>query len=135
MFTKDEDRTGGRDVEPLVDHLDRDDHVELAVAIFVENHRVMIPAGLAIHDVDTIATALHLFGEVARTFDGRMICDGAQTFRVSDPGVGHVDMEFICRTEEHTSELQSLMSISYAVFCLKKTMMYTNNHTPLHHNI
>src|SRR3546814_9948779 len=24
------------------------------------------------------------------------------------------------RTEEHTSELQSLMSISYAVFCLKK---------------
>src|SRR3546814_6658465 len=25
-----------------------------------------------------------------------------------------------CRSEEHTSELQSLMSISYAVFCLKK---------------
>src|SRR3546814_10051641 len=28
------------------------------------------------------------------------------------------------RSEEHTSELQSLMRISYAVFCLKK-----NNHT------
>src|SRR3546814_7204845 len=28
------------------------------------------------------------------------------------------------RSEEHTSELQSLMSISYAVFCLKKK---TNN--------
>src|SRR3546814_8080821 len=26
------------------------------------------------------------------------------------------------RSEEHTSELQSLMRISYAVFCLKKTM-------------
>src|SRR3546814_7776436 len=26
----------------------------------------------------------------------------------------------ISRSEEHTSELQSLMSISYAVFCLKK---------------
>src|SRR3546814_5773311 len=26
----------------------------------------------------------------------------------------------ICRSEEHTSELQSLMRISYAVFCLKK---------------
>src|SRR3546814_4195978 len=25
-----------------------------------------------------------------------------------------------CETEEHTSELQSLMRISYAVFCLKK---------------
>src|SRR3546814_8304689 len=27
----------------------------------------------------------------------------------------------ICRSEKHTSELQSLMRISYAVFCLKKT--------------
>src|SRR3546814_2685994 len=30
------------------------------------------------------------------------------------------------RSEEHTSELQSLMRISYAVFCLKKKQ--TNNH-------
>src|SRR3546814_5059794 len=28
------------------------------------------------------------------------------------------------RSEEHTSELQSLMRISYAVFCLKKTKIY-----------
>src|SRR3546814_9778576 len=28
--------------------------------------------------------------------------------------------ESSCRSEEHTSELQSLMRISYAVFCLKK---------------
>src|SRR3546814_5170513 len=27
----------------------------------------------------------------------------------------------LCRSEEHTSELQSLMRTSYAVFCLKKT--------------
>src|SRR3546814_5971424 len=27
-----------------------------------------------------------------------------------------------CRSEEHTSELQSLMRISYAVFCLNKTI-------------
>src|SRR3546814_1291628 len=38
------------------------------------------------------------------------------------------------RSEEHTSELQSLMRISYAVFCLKKkrtttTPIYTNNDT------
>src|SRR3546814_3853432 len=31
----------------------------------------------------------------------------------------------LLRSEEHTSELQSLMRISYAVFCLKKK----NNHT------
>src|SRR3546814_2980638 len=30
------------------------------------------------------------------------------------------------RSEEHTSELQSLMSISYAVFCLKKKKKYQN---------
>src|SRR3546814_10115817 len=31
------------------------------------------------------------------------------------------------RSEEHTSELQSLMRISYAVFCLKKNKIYTKN--------
>src|SRR3546814_9015135 len=31
------------------------------------------------------------------------------------------------RSEEHTSELQSLMRISYAVFCLKKTKSLTDN--------
>src|SRR3546814_6675113 len=30
-----------------------------------------------------------------------------------------------CRSEEHTSELQSLMRISYAVFCLKKKKQST----------
>src|SRR3546814_3269933 len=35
------------------------------------------------------------------------------------------------RSEEHTSELQSLMRISYAVFCLKKQKTYINS---LQHN-
>src|SRR3546814_8454876 len=44
-------------------------------------------------------------------------------------GVVKVEMHFlpdmyvpcdVCRSEEHTSELQTLMRISYAVFCLKK---------------
>src|SRR3546814_5821875 len=34
------------------------------------------------------------------------------------------------RSEEHTSELQSLMRISYAVFCLKKTKHKRNNNKP-----
>src|SRR3546814_4169140 len=33
------------------------------------------------------------------------------------------------RSEEHTSELQSLMRISYAVFCLKKKKNKTDKHT------
>src|SRR3546814_2028680 len=35
---------------------------------------------------------------------------------------------FTSRSEEHTSELQSLMRISYAVFCLKKKIQQTNIH-------
>src|SRR3546814_6219594 len=39
------------------------------------------------------------------------------------------------RSEEHTSELQSLMRISYAVFCLKKKKQKKKKHTKLtkHH--
>src|SRR3546814_5552109 len=36
-----------------------------------------------------------------------------------------VEAKSVDRSEEHTSELQSLMRISYAVFCLKKK---TNHH-------
>src|SRR3546814_4852852 len=35
------------------------------------------------------------------------------------------------RSEEHTSELQSLMRISYAVFCLKKKIYYITKQTVL----
>src|SRR3546814_7783254 len=35
------------------------------------------------------------------------------------------------RSEEHTSELQSLMRISYAVFCLKKKKSTTKHNTTL----
>src|SRR3546814_4834292 len=36
------------------------------------------------------------------------------------------------RSEEHTSELQSLMRISYAVFCLKKTKQNSTQTLPQH---
>src|SRR3546814_2810696 len=41
--------------------------------------------------------------------------------------------ESVGRSEEHTSELQSLMRISYAVFCLKKKNAHTNKHTVTSH--
>src|SRR3546814_9407162 len=37
--------------------------------------------------------------------------------------------EVLHRSEEHTSELQSLMRISYAVFCLKKKKKHKHNKT------
>src|SRR3546814_3283786 len=52
-------------------------------------------------------------------------CDGAEfgihpseSFRLA--GTMHAVVACLDRSEEHTSELQSLMRISYAVFCLKK---------------
>src|SRR3546814_5770095 len=39
------------------------------------------------------------------------------------------DILSFIRSEEHTSELQSLMRISYAVFCLKKKVHTTCHHT------
>src|SRR3546814_1179765 len=41
--------------------------------------------------------------------------------------IGVTPMGKVFRSEEHTSELQSLMRISYAVFCLKKKNTYTKN--------
>src|SRR3546814_3238820 len=48
-------------------------------------------------------------------------------------GVGHLKDGRLARSEEHTSELQSLMRISYAVFCLKKKKSY--NIQPTSHTL
>src|SRR3546814_1937528 len=45
-----------------------------------------------------------------------------------DAGVIEGGDELKVRSEEHTSELQSLMRISYAVFCLKKKNTAQNHH-------
>src|SRR3546814_1535720 len=63
---------------------------------------------------------------------------GAETFYY----LGYTDRAFTPRSEEHTSELQSLMRISYAVFCLKKKTYnkhrtytkHTHKHTYRSHN-
>src|SRR3546814_7644086 len=47
--------------------------------------------------------------------------DGAADPQRVDPDSWTLDQHWLDqRSEEHTSELQSLMRISYAVFCLKK---------------
>src|SRR3546814_10181833 len=44
---------------------------------------------------------------------------------VNDYKISHCFKRVFARSEEHTSELQSLMRISYAVFCLKKKKQTT----------
>src|SRR3546814_10075654 len=50
---------------------------------------------------------------------------------LNDPRVTYWEPAKWARSEEHTSELQSLMRISYAVFCLKKKN--TTSHQPAIH--
>src|SRR3546814_10201633 len=54
-------------------------------------------------------------GSPGRTFDG-----AGAGLRFHLPDTHGLDFRLAARSEEHTSELQSLMRISYAVFCLKK---------------
>src|SRR3546814_2270511 len=53
-----------------------------------------------------------------RSADGAQLCD--------DPPHRRGARRRLTRSEEHTSELQSLMRISYAVFCLKTKQKTTN---------
>src|SRR3546814_11665074 len=60
-----------------------------------------------------------------RSNDGSLTSDGHATVTAHDlanQGTirGGAGLTATVRSEEHTSELQSLMRISYAVFCLKK---------------
>src|SRR3546814_13624709 len=57
----------------------------------------------------------------------RIRCGGKQAVDPGEPRIGRLGEEKRCRnprSEEHTSELQSLMRISYAVFCLKKKIQH-----------
>src|SRR3546814_10364231 len=67
----------------------------------------------AYHDVDSSALAFEIAGRAAMrevaAKAGIKLLEPVMKVEVVTP-----------RSEEHTSELQSLMRISYAVFCLKK---------------
>src|SRR3546814_10602207 len=55
----------------------------------------------------------------------------AAVFRAGNRGE-FLNQKILCafvRSEEHTSELQSLMRISYAVFCLKNKKLTPQNYT------
>src|SRR3546814_40451 len=77
--------------------------------------RAAIPLPMLVLDIDRIATG------IAPVADATMVDEGNRRFgggrRLLRP----------TRSEEHTSELQSLMRISYAGFCLKKKNITTKH--------
>src|SRR3546814_1565172 len=75
----------------------------------------------------TLFRSDHGHRDALRQLPHRAVDDAAFTDDAV-PGFGETELGILCgdddvgahRSEEHTSELQSLMRISYAVFCLKK---------------
>src|SRR3546814_5624252 len=72
---------------------------------------------------DALYGAMRLIAASARLGKSVTELRGAMPHMLNTPELRfQVDesRKFAARSEEHTSELQSLMRISYAVFCLKK---------------
>src|SRR3546814_4584726 len=65
---------------------------------------------------------------------GRPLGEAMQVLVEGNRVIQRVDAETVLRSEEHTSELQSLMRISYAVFCLKKKKRRTHTTLDRLHN-
>src|SRR3546814_7831738 len=79
---------------------------------------------------DRFANFLRCKGDaLARTFyEFLLTIDAAQKTRA----IAECGIDRTLRSEEHTSELQSLMRISYAVFCLKKKKITQQNTQHIH---
>src|SRR3546814_8332738 len=103
--------------------IDQGDDIETIAATFMTTPAVVRQR----LKLASVSPALHdIYAEDGMTLDQLM------AFSVSDDHTRQEQVwellahswnkepSFIRRSEEHTSELQSLMRISYAVFCLKK---------------
>src|SRR3546814_8601661 len=78
----------------------------------IGGHNMLEPA--AVGTAVVTGPHLHNFADIARQLRSvDAMCVGEDADAVGDA------IEALLRSEEHTSELQSLMRISYAVFCLK----------------
>src|SRR3546814_10617042 len=85
-------------------------------------------AGAAAHDADdSFVTENYRALRTAKVFSAQVPTD------LGGSGAGHGEicafLRGLARSEEHTSELQSLMRISYAVSCVKKKNNKTTKRT------
>src|SRR3546814_9126476 len=90
--------------EPLSDYLEAQGFAVIAAASAAEARSILRAQG-----VDLIVSDIMMPGEDGLSLTRHLRATG--------------------RSEEHTSELQTLMRISYAVFCLKKQHQHTTKKT------
>src|SRR3546814_4117909 len=107
-----DDRHGRQQADEVTDQQDQHTHVKQVGA---EHHllapqelaRLRAPALLSGVETQDAADDQHRDGEIGIPAENQLVQE-------------IVHRPASLRSEEHTSELQSLMRISYAVFCLKK---------------
>src|SRR3546814_3668419 len=120
----------------LVVDLEAGRHIELTVSVDVaaiaeEAQRILHPpATIVVTGMEREAAIVVIAGEIVRILRNTGERQRGMTLvehHLIRPDVRVIDLETQMaeragqeRSEEHTSELQSLMRISYAVFCLKK---------------
>src|SRR3546814_9149336 len=82
----------------------------------------------------TLSQGFEVEGPLGNGRDYRLMRYASNDLRLPDVDAesDDTDPERMPRSEEHTSELQSLMRISYAVFCLKKNTHNANDTKPEH---
>src|SRR3546814_7409289 len=91
---------------------------EITSYVDLDHRRMKFALGVIYQtDPDDAARIPAMLQEIVEANGGTFIRSGFIGF-----GPSSLDFE---RSEEHTSELQSLMRISYAVFCLKKKTIET----------
>src|SRR3546814_8631211 len=118
---------------------------ETLVSLLIDRPvRPLFPEGFS-NEINVIAQVLSYDGECEPDMVAMVAASAALTLSgvpfmgpIAAARVGYVDGDYVLnptndqvtegdlRSEEHTSELQSLMRISSAVFCLKKTNEQTN---------
>src|SRR3546814_3618256 len=107
---------------------DAEEFMYLTIAEFVDPVHQKHPACLWRHGVDRLfiepekVVGFHIPFLLRRAGGVAFLLKGKEKRGVAPLSPGTVDQQILryARSEEHTSELQSLMRISYAVFCLKK---------------
>src|SRR3546814_5943161 len=85
----------------------------------------LLPAGFGLGDAHGFPAGQSVEFAI-RDSAGRTVARETLSTSVG-PTVGDLVADLNARSEEHTSELQSLMRISYAVFCLKKKKLHSNH--------
>src|SRR3546814_1801632 len=91
-------------------------------AVNIAKHGISLADAMLVYNAPNKLTLESVRNGENRLMDAALVCCLRNTQTESTHGIEDLISRFCPnkRSEEHTSELQSLMRISYAVFCLKK---------------